>query len=249
MKSSFLKNGFTSFLNSLMFKGILFLLIIMSYLVVSNCKGTDIYSSISLVFGNHIFVALCMLPMFLLITNYVCVMFDKNIYSIVRFKTRGKYYKELILNVISFISVIFLITLMIVIIVENIINDYGYHVFYDNIVHCYNYIYMIFVIAKFYLFSILISVINTLLIKSFNSKIIIVLNFIFYAFVFYVGSFTPLIGTINGFPIFIGNYLISGTFYETFLNEVIANGMMFFILLLVCFILFCYTKKRKRDID
>lgn len=249
MKSSFLKNGFTSFLNSLMFKGILFLLIIMSYLVVSNCKGTDIYSSISLVFGNHIFVALCMLPMFLLITNYVCVMFDKNIYSIVRFKTRGKYYKELILNVISFISVIFLITLMIVIIVENIINDYGYHVFYDDIVHCYNYIYMIFVIAKFYLFSILISVINTLLIKSFNSKIIIVLNFIFYAFVFYVGSFTPLIGTINGFPIFIGNYLISGTFYETFLNEVIANGMIFFILLLVCFILFCYTKKRKRDID
>lgn len=249
MKSSFLKNGFTSFLNSLMFKGILFLLIIMSYLVVSNCKGTDIYSSISLVFGNHIFVALCMLPMFLLITNYVCVMFDKNIYSIVRFKTRGKYYKELILNVISFISAIFLITLMIVIIVENIINDYGYHVFYDDIVHCYNYIYMIFVIAKFYLFSILISVINTLLIKSFNSKIIIVLNFIFYAFVFYVGSFTPLIGTINGFPIFIGNYLISGTFYETFLNEVIANGMMFFILLLVCFILFCYTKKRKRDID
>lgn len=249
MKSSFLKNGFTSFLNSLMFKGILFLLIIMSYLVVSNCKGTDIYSSISLVFGNHIFVALCMLPMFLLITNYVCVMFDKNIYSIVRFKTRGKYYKELILNVISFISVIFLITLMIVIIVENIINDYGYHVFHDDIVHCYNYIYMIFVIVKFYLFSILISVINTLLIKSFNSKIIIVLNFIFYAFVFYVGSFTPLIGTINGFPIFIGNYLISGTFYETFLNEVIANGMMFFILLLVCFILFCYTKKRKRDID
>lgn len=249
MKSSFLKNGITSFLNSLMFKGILFLLIIMSYLVVSNCKGTDIYSSISLVFGNHIFVALCMLPMFLLITNYVCVMFDKNIYSIVRFKTRGKYYKELILNVISFISAIFLITLMIVIIVENIINDYGYHVFYDDIVHCYNYIYMIFVIAKFYLFSILISVINTLLIKSFNSKIIIVLNFIFYAFVFYVGSFTPLIGTINGFPIFIGNYLISGTFYETFLNEVIANGMMFFILLLVCFILFRYTKKRKRDID
>lgn len=249
MKSSFLKNGFTSFLNSLMFKGILFLLIIMSYLVVSNCKGTDIYSSISLVFGNHIFVALCMLPMFLLITNYVCVMFDKNIYSIVRFKTRGKYYKKLILNVISFISAIFLITLMIVIIVENIINDYGYHVFYDDIVHCYNYIYMIFVIAKFYLFSILISVINTLLIKSFNSKIIIVLNFIFYAFVFYVGSFTPLIGTINGFPIFIGNYLISGTFYETFLNEVIANGMMFFILLLVCFILFRYTKKRKRDID
>ena len=249
MKSSFLKNGFTSFLNSLMFKGILFLLIIMSYLVVSNCKGTDIYSSISLVFGNHIFVALCMLPMFLLITNYVCVMFDKNIYSIVRFKTRGKYYKELILNVISFISVIFLITLMIDIIVENIINDYGYHVFYDDIVHCYNYIYMIFVIAKFYLFSILISVINTLLIKSFNSKIIIVLNFIFYAFVFYVGSFTPLIGTINGFPIFIGNYLISGTFYETFLNEVIANGMMFFILLLVCFMLFRYTKKRKRDID
>ncbi len=249
MKSSFLKNGFTSFLNSLMFKGILFLLIIMSYLVVSNCKGTDIYSSISLVFGNHIFVALCMLPMFLLITNYVCVMFDKNIYSIVRFKTRGQYYKELILNVISFISVIFLITLMIVIIVENIINDYGYHVFYDDIVHCYNYIYMIFVIVKFYLFSILISVINTLLIKSFNSKIIIVLNFIFYAFVFYVGSFTPLIGTINGFPIFIGNYLISGTFYETFLNEVIANGMIFFILLLVCFILFCYTKKRKRDID
>lgn len=249
MKSSFLKNGITSFLNSLMFKGILFLLIIMSYLVVSNCKGTDIYSSISLVFGNHIFVALCMLPMFLLITNYVCVMFDKNIYSIVRFKTRGKYYKELILNVISFISVIFLITLMIVIIVENIINDYGYHVFYDDIVHCYNYIYMIFVIVKFYLFSILISVINTLLINSFNSKIIIVLNFIFYAFVFYVGSFTPLIGTINGFPIFIGNYLISGTFYETFLNEVIANGMMFFILLLVCFILFCYTKKRKRDID
>lgn len=249
MKSSFLKNGFTSFLNSLMFKGILFLLIIMSYLVVSNCKGTDIYSSISLVFGNHIFVALCMLPMFLLITNYVCVMFDKNIYSIVRFKTRGKYYKELILNVISFISVIFLITLMIVIIVENIINDYGYHIFYDNIVHCYNYIYMIFVIVKFYLFLILISVINTLLIKSFNSKIIIVLNFIFYAFVFYVGSFTPLIGTINGFPIFIGNYLISGTFYETFLNEVIANGMMFFILLLVCFILFRYTKKRKRDID
>lgn len=249
MKSSFLKNGFTSFLNSLMFKGILFLLIIMSYLVVSNCKGTDIYSSISLVFGNHIFVALCMLPMFLLITNYVCVVFDKNIYSIVRFKTRGKYYKELILNVISFISVIFLITLMIVIIVENIINDYGYHVFYDNIVHCYNYIYMIFVIVKFYLFSILISVINTLLIKSFNSKIIIVLNFIFYAFVFYVGSFTPLIGTINGFPIFIGNYLISGTFYETFLNEVIANSMMFFILLLVCFILFRYTKKRKMDID
>lgn len=249
MKSSFLKNGFTSFLNSLMFKGILFLLIIMSYLVVSNCKGTDIYSSISLVFGNHIFVALCMLPMFLLITNYVCVMFDKNIYSIVRFKTRGKYYKELILNVISFISVIFLITLMIVIIVENIINDYGYHVFYDNIVHCYNYIYMIFVIVKFYLFLILISVINTLLIKSFNSKIIIVLNFIFYAFVFYVGSFTPLIGTINGFPIFIGNYLISGTFYETFLNEVFANGMMIFILLLVCFILFRYIKKRKRDID
>lgn len=249
MKNSFLKNSFISFLNSLMFKCILFLLIIMSYLVVSNCKGTDIFSSLSLVFGNHIFIALCMLPMFLFITNYVCTIFDKNIYSIVRFETKEKYYMELIKNVIFFTSVIFLVTLMMVIIVENIINDYGYHVFYDDIVHCYNYVYMIFVIVKFYLFSVLISVINTLLIKSFNSKIIIVLNFILYAFVFYVGSFISLVGTINGIPIFIGNYLISGTFFETFLNEVFANGMMIFILLLVCFILFRYIKKRKRDID
>ena len=75
------------------------------------------------------------------------------------------------------------------------------------------------------------------------------MNFILYAFVFYVGSFTSLVGTINGIPIFIGNYLISGTFFETFLNEVFANGMMIFILLLVCFILFRYIKKRKRDID
>lgn len=249
MKNNFLKHSLSNFLNSRIFKGVLFLLIIMSYLVVSNCKGTDIFSSLSLVFGNHIFVALCMLPMFLFITNYVCVMFDKDVYSIISFKTREKYYKELVCNVISFISVIFLITLMIVIIAENIINDYGYHVFYDNNVHCYNYVYMIFIIVKFYLFSILISVINALLIKIFNSKIIIVLNFIFYAFVFYVGSFNPLIGAINGIPIFIGDYLISGTFFETFLNEVFANGVMIFILLLVCFILFHYTKKRKRDID
>lgn len=67
MKNSFLKNSFISFLNSLMFKCILFLLIIMSYLVVSNCKGTDIFSSLSLVFGNHIFIALCILPMFCLL--------------------------------------------------------------------------------------------------------------------------------------------------------------------------------------
>lgn len=60
------------------------------------------------------------------------------------FETKEKYYMELIKNVIFFTSVIFLVTLMMVIIVENIINDYGYHVFYDDIVHCYNYVYMIF---------------------------------------------------------------------------------------------------------
>ena len=49
MKSSFFKNNFSDFLNSKLFKAILFLLLIMSYLTVSNCKGADVISSISLV--------------------------------------------------------------------------------------------------------------------------------------------------------------------------------------------------------
>lgn len=249
MKNNFLKHSLTNFLNSRIFKGVLFLLIIMSYLVVSNCKSTDIFSSISLVFGDRIFVALCILPMLLFITNYVCTIFDKNIYSIVRFETKEKYYMELIKNVIFFTSVIFLVTLMMVIIVENIVNDYGYHVFYDDTVHCYNYVYMIFVVVKFYVFSVLISVINTLLIKAFNSKIIIVLNFIFYAFVFYVGMFSTTIKPVNDIPLFIGNYLITGTLYKTFFTEILANFIMIFLLLIVFSILFYYTKKRKRDID
>ena len=107
----------------------------MSYLTVSNCKGADVISSISLVFGHRIFVALCLLPIFLFITNYVFTIFDKDIYSIIRFGNKKKYYKELIKNVILFISTIFLITVIIVVTVENIINDYGYHIFYDENFH------------------------------------------------------------------------------------------------------------------
>lgn len=249
MKSSFFKNNFSDFLNSKLFKAILFLLLIMSYLTVSNCKGADVISSISLVFGHRIFVALCLLPIFLFITNYVCTIFDKDIYSIIRFGNKKKYYKELIKNVILFVSTIFLITVMIVVTVENIINDYGYHISYDENFHTYNLIYMIFVIVKFYLFSILFSAINALLIKTFNSKIVIVLNFIFYAAVFYSGNFVPVIESFGNISLFIGNYLVTGVLYKAFWINILANVLMILLLSVLLVILFCYTEKRRRDID
>lgn len=249
MKSNFFKNNFSNFLNSKLFKAVLFFLIIMSYLTVSNCKGTDVISSISLVFGHRIFVALCLLPMFLFITNYVCTIFDKDIYSIVRLGTKKKYYRELIKNVVLFISAIFLVTLMVVIIVENIINDYGYHIFYDEMFHTYNFIYMIFVVVKFYLYSILFSTINALLIKTFNSKIVIVLNFIFYAAVFYSGNFVPIIESFGNISLFIGNYLVTGVLYKAFWINILANVLMILLLSVLLVILFCYTEKRRRDID
>lgn len=249
MKNNYLKTNLSIFLSSNLFKALLFLLIIMSFFTVLNCNDVNIIESISLVFSDYIFLSLCILPIFLFLTNYVYTLFDKDIFIITRFKTKDKYLIELFKNIIFSTTIIFLIILSIVIIMENIFNAQGYHILYNEKTNCYNYFYLIFTILKFYLFSILFSLINVLLIKNFNSKIVIFLNFIFFALVFYCGFSVIEVNSLRNIPLFIGNYLVNNGIYNTFLLELFANIIIYLITFVVFIILLFYTKKRKKDIS
>lgn len=220
----------------------------MSLFTVLNYNKVSIIDSIYLVFSNYIFLSLCILPIFLFLTIYVYDSFTKDTFAITRFKNRNHYVKELLKNVFIVTTIIFLIIISMVIIMENILNFNGYKIVYSNITNCSNLLYTIFVIIKLYIFAIIFSLMNTLLIKSFNNKVIIMLNFIFFATIFYCGFNVYDINSLNKMPLYIGNFLVNNMTFNSFKTEIFANTISYSILFIVLILFSYFSKKQKRDI-
>ncbi|MEG1647377.1 MAG: hypothetical protein RR325_01260 [Bacilli bacterium] len=221
----------------------------MSLFTVLNYNEVSIIDSISLVFSNYVFLSLCILPIFLFLTIYIYDSFVKDIFAITRFENRTHYLKELFKNIFVVTALIFLIIIAIVMIIENVINFNGYKIVYSDITNCFNLVYTIFVIIKLYVFIIIYSLINTLLIKTFNSKIIVVLNFIFFATIFYCGFNNLTVTSVGKMPLFIGNYLVNNMSFISFKIELITNIIMYGSFTLFLPILVYLSKKNKKDIN
>ena len=108
-------------------------------------------------------------------------------------------------------------------------------------------IYFIFIILKFIFLTHLISSINVLLFKLFNTKMIVIINIIFYIFMMFK-SFTPkLVSSIIEIPLFIGNYF-GYQEYSSFLFEVLCTILYCFILYVISLILTSIVLKQKKGI-
>jgi hypothetical protein len=248
MKNKYISKNVEFFLNSSLFKTLLFLLVIMSLLTVINCKFVPIIDSISYVFSDNIFLFLCIFPMFLFINIFLYDSFEKNIFLIVRLKDKKHYLKELFKNILVTITLMFLIIIVMVVIMENIFNFNGYNIVFDTTHNCINIVYMFFVILKLYTYIVLTSVINTMLLMTINKKLVIILNFLFFAFSFVCGYTIISVNSIKEISIFLGNYLLNNMMFSNFWFEFIYNLLMICVLFIITIILYILIKKSKKDV-
>lgn len=196
-----------------------------------------------LTFGFYI-VSLLLILLFNLKLTYDN--FNSNYMLIARFKTQKKYLFELIKNICFSNFCLFIINIILLMIGLNIFNSNKLMPSQEMFTIKSNY-YIIYVIIKFLIFSQIISIINVLLLKMFNNKIIIILNFILYALIIAASKNNLLIVSIKQIPLFIGDYLMVNV-YSSFLFEVCCFLLYISFLFIVLIILAKLVLKKERDI-
>lgn len=197
------------------------------------------------IFTNIYYVATFMaLLLFNTLNTYN--MFEKNTFYIIRFNSRKEYLIQVIKNILISNTIVFAINVLIAFIFLNffggklVIQNYmGYNV--SNI------LYTIFYILRFLVLSNIISIINICLLKLIDSKIIVLINSIFWiTIIFYPESF-ELINDILNIPLMLCDYF-RVKIYSNFFMESACSMLYILILLIITMILFSISKNKMKKI-
>lgn len=173
-------------------------------------------------------------------------MFEKNTYYIIRFDNRKEYLIQLIKNVITSNTIIFIINILVSFI---FLNFFGGKLVIKNYMNynVSNILYVIFYISRFLILSSLISIINTCLLKLIDSKIIIFVNSILWiTFIFYPHSPT-LINNIFSVPLMLCDYFRTKV-YSNFFMESACSILYIIALTIITIIIFNISKSRIKKI-
>lgn len=186
------------------------------------------------------------LALILFNTLNVYSMFEKNTYYIIRFNDRKEYLIQLIKNVLTSNTIIFIINILVAFI---FLNFFGGKLVIQNYMNYNipNILYMIFYIARFLILSSIISIINTCLLKLIDSKIIILMNSCCWiTFIFYPYS-PSLINSIFNMPLMLCDYFRT-ELYSNFFMESACSILYIIVLIVITAIIFNISKNKMKKI-
>ncbi len=220
-------------------------IVISFYAVIQIAFNTNYSIGFVRIYTNGIYV-MALLLILLLNSKITFDNFEQNQSFIIRFSTRKKYLKELIKNCCFSSFCTLLLNIVLVMIGLNIFNPNTSLPDYEIFPIASKY-YIIFVLFKFLILSQIITILNVLLLKIINKKIVIPINILLYVLIGFNSVQYSKINAINQIPLFIGDYFCFNI-YNSFAFEISCFLLYASILFAGITILNSITKKRMRDI-
>lgn len=208
------KNSLSSQKFTLVF---LFSIFITAFGIINLAYGYNYVNGFVTIITNGYYVAILLL-LLLINTCNIYNDFSDNIFYIIRLKNKRNFLKELIITVCISNLILLIVNLVLIMIGLNLFN---HHIFEVN-----NFIYLVYAIIKMIILSQFISVLNVLLLKLINNKIIIISNIIIYVLIISINISMSPVSSIFQIPLFIGSYFKIQPY----------SNLLFEIL---CFLLFC----------
>lgn len=173
-------------------------------------------------------------------------MFEKNTFYIIRFNSKKEYLIQLIKNILTSNTIIFIINILVAFI---FLNFFGGKLVIQNYMNYNipNILYTIFYMIRFLILSSIISIINTCLLKLIDSKFIVLINSCFWiTFIFYPDS-SMLINSIFDLPLMLCDYFRI-KMYSNFFMESACSILYTLILIVVMIIIFIISKNKIKKI-
>lgn len=199
--------------------------IVGSFFGVFGCALGDIYlEGFFSIFWNENYVSFVLLLLLLNMIN-VYTIFNENDYFIIRIKNKKEYINQLLWVTCLSSFVLVLTNIMLVIIFLNLFNSNAPLYEVKNY-HMNPWIYAVFVLIKFIILTQLITVINVLLIKLIDKKIVIIVNIILLFLIRLIPSSNGVISSVVNMPLSIFDYF-GQVKYISFIFEIL------------CFVLYC----------
>lgn len=173
--------------------------------------------------------------------------FEKKDNYIIRFENREKYLKQLVINIFVSNSVLFIINLVVLLICLNLFIGS-----YFVIESWYNYnipnlIYLMFYIIRIFIIIQIVSIINSLLLKLLNFKIVIILNCLIYGPFIFGNHISRTIDSLSKIKILINEYFLYNE-YGGFLSEIVYSSIYIICLYGIATILFHFTKNKMGNV-
>lgn len=190
--------------------------------------------------------SLCSIVFFLLIffnTINTYVLYDKNLFHIIRLKNKKEYLYNLIINVLFNNSIIFFLNILILIVGLNFLGRkfiiYSWMNYYVP-----NIIYLFFYIVRYFFLIQIVSILNVFLVKLIGKKSTFLINAINCS-TFYFSLYNPklMIDSFNKFQLLMSEY-IRFHMYTNFSLEILFSTIYISILLLICYVLFKFSIKK-----
>lgn len=203
---------------------------------------SNFFGSLLIPFQFPIFNVFLFTVMFLNNIN-VCSIFKKDFSAyILRLKNKREYIKTLIrlstfMFLYHFLIILLFIIMTLLLTKVGDLKVYSYHTYEVN-----NVFYLLFYIARYIIYALLITVISTLIFINTNSKITLVTNTIFLLLMFYLGNAVRVQETFS-FSIWSYFYF---TLYVSFTTELASSFLMLLILEVITYVFYLFTLKNKR---
>lgn len=174
--------------------------------------------------------------------------FEKNNLYIIRFKTKKEYLKKLISNTLFSNGLILLLIYIFAIIGLNVFCSSSSGIGVIEKYNMINWIYLIFYIIRSFVLIQIISVINILLLKIIDSKLLLLLNFLLYGIIIsYPYAANIEINTAFNIPLFIGEYFTLYK-YEYFTLELLCSTLYIGLLILIIGLLFNVVERFMKQV-
>lgn len=224
MKNNFYYQNFKKSLNTSLSKIIFVCLVVVSFYSILSCGFEMSYIDKMIESITYSYSVVLLLLIMFLSTFNIFKIIDENRFYIIRCRNKKKYIYELIRNVVFINTVIFLIYLLLIIIFNNLLtNNLEFQMIENYNVN--NLLYLSFLIIRNYFLMMIISIIDILLFKLFNSKIIVlILKFILLIMIILFPKTAVEIDNIIKMPLFIGDFLTI-TYYNSFALEISATSV------------------------
>ncbi len=246
-KHRYIFEFYKQFVSSSKFILVFLLSIVISfYGVIQIAFNTNYSVGFIRIYTNGIYI-MSLLLILLLNTKITFDSFEQNQCFIIRFSSRKKFLKELIKSCCfnNFCTLLLNIALVMI----------GLNIFNPNVIDSQLEIftlpsqyYIIFTLFKFLILSQVITIINVLLLKIINKKVVVSLNIVLYVLIGFASTQYSNINSIKQMPIFIGDYFCVNL-YSSFLFEMSCFLSYVSLLIIIAMFLNYIAKRKMRDIS
>ncbi len=247
MNYRYLKENLSHFMQTPVFKVLYIVSIVITLSIAYGTKSTNsnlTYIQLFLALmtnGAYVFYCLFFIPLITSISIYF--RFEKNLFHILRLRTKKKYLSTLLKQVLIVNGFLFLVTVLTTLCILNLFgNDFTFSLYGDYNIS--NLLYLIYSLVRVHLISQMFVIISVCLFKIINPYIVLIANVITYIATLSFGMIVHIEDLIGpkSMSFWVGDYIIP-LFFETFTQEISYTFAFLVLLSFLILIIFKITPR------